>query len=140
MIADTEFKDRYYIVSKVLASVDETIIFLQVQHKDVRVSRAFSDALIKRAGHMSDTFLRYLELYLEKIGMVQGVMGGPHGVLRTAYQASCITADEYGVLLDAMQDRAAIPYAYDHVVAKEIVQRIPNYYAVIKMVTERLKP
>lgn len=132
-------KEKRIIVVQVLRTLHDSIELFNESAQESRLWWSLSDSLIQRFEYTIDTFWKYLKLYLEKMGMVQEVLGSPRGVLRAAFEVSCIMRDEYEMLLEAVQDRNVTSHTYNHELARDIVSRIPAYYAVIDAIVERLK-
>lgn len=132
-------KERREIVLQVLKTLDDSISLFNECAVESRLSWALADSIIQRFEYTIDTFWKYLKLYLEQTGMVQETIGSPKGVLRFAFEAKLITHEEHEILRAAIMDRNDTSHSYNHELAKEIVERIPEYYETIKMVVERLR-
>jgi len=133
-------KRRHVIVLQVLKTLDESMRLLNENVTELHLAWSLSDSVIKRFEYTIDTFWKYLKLYLEETGIVQETTGSPKNVLRLAVEAGCITKEEHNMLHEAISARNETSHSYNHELAKEMVQRIPRYYTVIKTVTERLQP
>ena len=131
---------RHAIVMQVLKTLHTSIQLFNAGVKESEQWWANSDSVIQRFEYSIDTFWKYLKLYLKFKGLAPETTGSPKDVLRVAQEVGCITADEYEVLRDAVQDRNETSHSYNHDLAIEIVQRVPEYYEVIKEVITRLKP
>jgi nucleotidyltransferase substrate binding protein (TIGR01987 family) len=132
-------KLRHAVVMQTLKTLNDAMKLFNESEKESLQWWSNSDSMIHRFEYTIDTFWKYLKLYLEETGKIQETIGSPKGILRAAAEAGCITQDEYDILHDGVSDRNDTSHSYNHELAREIVERIPQYYMTIKIIAERLQ-
>ena len=63
---------------------------------------------------------------LENYGYSEGATGSPRTILKTAYKAGMINNEE--LWLEALVSRNNVAYAYNEVIAKDIIDQTKNKY------------
>ena len=90
---------------------------------------------------MNKLFWKYLKFYVEAEGITSlYINGSPREVVKTCSRNKIISPEEANLLLQALADRNLTSHTYVEKIAHNIALAVPNHYAVMKKIADRLKP
>ncbi len=129
--------ERLIIAVSVLKTLEESINIFSQLEKDHFLYEEMRDSVIKRFEYSTDTFCKFLIIYLdEKHGII--VPMSPKRVFKAAVDAHVISPAEEEELRLLIENRNLISHEYYMEHAKSVSAVIPLHYQVLKTVMNRL--
>lgn len=123
---------------KTLARLNETLIMLD-QEKNSLKYEVLRDSIIQRFEFTIDTFWKFLKEHL-LIALKLNVQGASSRVVfRMCLNENIITNQEFNHCIGMIEDRNRTSHTYDETIAEQILERIPEHYALLKMIMNRTK-
>lgn len=98
----------------------------------------FRESLIQRFEYCADGFWKTLKLYIHKIYKTDVDIPTPRAIYKKARDLTLVNDLEYKKLEKMVEDRNQTSHAYEEDVAEAITQDIPDYYTLMKTITDRL--
>ena len=97
---------------------------------------AYRDSSIKRFEFCYDLSWKFLKLLLEKrLGII---VRSPKETIHTCFTTGIISADESALFLRMVDDRNTTSHLYDENEIDVIAGRIPSYYELLSITTDKL--
>lgn len=96
------------------------------------------DSTIQRFEYSIDTFWKYLKVYLIDIQSLNIESASAREILKISFQSNFISDHEYKILDSAIISRNLTSHAYNEQLANQICQKIPEYYLVMRTITNKL--
>ena len=96
------------------------------------------DSSIQRFEYTIESFWKFLKIYLQyKLGVFPKLEGSK-GILREAMNAKLITNEEFEILVEGVADRNLTSHIYKEEIAELLVGHLPQYYATMIAIIDRL--
>jgi nucleotidyltransferase substrate binding protein (TIGR01987 family) len=130
---------RYQAVQQALTTLDTSIILFE-KSVDSDLHDALRDSIIKRFEYSIDTFWKYLKEYLEIIAKVTVPIISPKAVFRASLDSKLVSLHEFNILITMVDSRNLTSHAYNKILAIKIGQDIPDYYHILVIIIDRVKP
>ena len=128
---------RRNTLEKALKTLEKSLEKLKQKHfTDYEELR---DSIIQRFEYSVDTFWKYLKDHLQITLGVTVEFARPKAVLKACYDVKMITQEEFDICIDLIEDRNLTSHGYNEDLAEEIRQHIPQYFAIMMQILERLK-
>lgn len=129
---------RLKIVKQCLKVLKKSIDVFQSKKYD-ELHEQLRDSVIQRFEFSIDTLWKFLREYLEeKHGVIFAIVS-PKEVLRTVLQTKLISADEFEIFEDMINDRNLTSHTYNEFLAEEIAHHIFSYYDLMTAIVKRIK-
>lgn len=132
-------KLKYGAVTKALNTLDIAIKKFTSMHHGTEDYLIVRDSVIQRFEYSTDSFWKFLKIYLEVVQKVPIESSSPRSILKLALFSKIITEHELNVLLQSLSDRNLTSHSYNEEVAEMIQSQIPLYYVTMKEVVERIE-
>lgn len=141
-------KEKIEILSNVLTTLDEAIQLFNeytdsvvAQHilRNEQILLAMRDSMIQRFEYCTDLFWKTLRMYLEWSEKIDVAINSPRGIVREAVKAKVISEHEGAECMSMIECRNKTSHMYHAQLAHDIAQHIPQYYELIKKLTQRIK-
>ena len=111
----------------------------QVEPESPLMERIIRNSKIKCFEFSFDFFWKTLKVYLSDVEKVVLDSGSPSLIIRECVQTGILSEQEGKLAMDMRDSRNLTSHTYRQDVAESIVQKIPDYYQFMYMVTNRLK-
>ncbi len=96
------------------------------------------DSVIQRFEYSADAMWKYLKVYMGVKLKVRIISKNPAALFKQALDEKVISADEYEVLGNIVEDRNRTSHAYNENLAESISDRVSSYHMVMHTIVERL--
>ncbi len=116
----------------------EELFLKQPTDKNKRLLLAIRDSMIKRFGYCTDLLWKVLKIYLENVEKIELEIFSPRGVVRDAVKARLLTEDEGDECIKMVEASNKTSHIYHAQTAENIALRIPDYYALMRRIVERI--
>lgn len=139
---------KYNKTLEALATLEEAIdnlkkispISLKSGEPFTLIEKIFHDSLIQRFEYTFDSTWKYMLLFLEKISGLTLDLKAPKPIFRTCLKTGLLNEKNTELAIKMVDHRNSTTHHYDAAMAREIVQAIPSYYALLKGLLEKAKP
>jgi len=106
--------------------------------KNIENYDSFRDSLVQRFEYSIDTFWKLIKIYLQEKHKIV-TAASPTAIIRDAFTAAIVTKSESDILIECVKDRNLTSHTYNEELAEEIVEKIPDYYDLMKKIVNRIE-
>jgi len=117
----------------------EDIFSRKATLENEQLFKAMRDSAIQRFEYCADLFWKIVKIYLEDIEKIHLSINSPRAILREAVIARLLSELEGDECIDMVEARNKTSHTYQEVMAEEIVHEVPQYYELMKIITERVQ-
>lgn len=128
---------RKQAVIQTLSTLHEAMELIE-DPTHIELYKSLRDSAIQRFEYSIDTFWKFLKIYLQDKESAAVDSASPREILRTAFNANLLQEKELNLLLEGIVDRNLTSHMYNEVLAQDLLDRIPVYYATMKQVVDRI--
>jgi nucleotidyltransferase substrate binding protein (TIGR01987 family) len=130
-----------------LKTLDESIVsFDQYKKKfldsplyeNEKLAVSMRDSMIQRFEYCTDLFWKVLKLHLEDVEKIDIAAVSPRGVMREAIKVKILSEAEGALCMDMVVNRNKTSHIYHQEMADIIARNVPQFYALMYEVAERL--
>jgi len=143
-----KLNQKYQKINQALGTLDRAIktftLFAQEgksynPHIDYEEEyRGLRDSMVQRFEYCVDLYWKYLKKYLEEIVALKVI--GPKPIIKESFAAELINEHEAELSMMMIEDRNITSHMYVEEVAETLAKRIPDYYKLMHVIIQRLKP
>lgn len=134
-----EVKARYKLMQQALLTLHQGLEQLEkFKDKNKEIHTLMRDGVVQRFEYCTDSFWKFLKLYLENVKTASIALPSPREILKLAFHHDIIDNHEYKILLDCVSDRNLTSHTYNEELAEAIYTHIPLYFFTMQKMINRL--
>lgn len=128
---------RYNALLKALKTLEKILKKID-QYADLH--EELRDSTIQRFEYCVDLFWKVLKEYVLFVVMIPIEVNSPKKVLQECVTAGVLSELEHELCVKMVENRNLTSHTYNESLAEELLALIPEYYALIKLITDRIQP
>jgi len=108
-------------------------------NKNEELLLSMRDSMIQRFEYCTDLFWKVIRVYLEDVQKADLPINAPRAILREAVKARLLSEQEAEESIHMVECRNKTSHIYHAEVAQDIAHMIPEFYALMKLIIDRIQ-
>ncbi|MCF7800308.1 nucleotidyltransferase substrate binding protein [Candidatus Babeliales bacterium] len=140
---------KYDNTVKALRTLEEIITDYKINQKQINILapteferqkflKYMRDSLIQRFEYTFDCFWKYINFYLDQETGIKIDVPTPKRIFRELFRLNLISENQINLALQMVDHRNLTSHTYHEPLAKEISEKIPDYFEFIKDILNKI--
>jgi hypothetical protein len=129
------------VSTKAIQSLHEAIcLYGEYKNKEPKMVLTFQDSVLCRFKYTTHVFMKTLYVFLTKHELLlMDEFMSLHDIIRDAVSSRIITEQEGKICQNIISKRNETSHIYHEEVAEDIMEEVPEFYATMKAILQRMK-